>query len=155
METEQRWGRDERGLWIFALPDEVAEVLAVVPVEELRASFVALWAESPLPMPDVADDALRRRVVAEKVAAAALERRERLLTIAEAAPHLGVTARVLGYRVEQGELADVVVRRGGEVRLRFEVEPRRRYVLRGRCGLGPDPRLEELARTRRAGKGSR
>jgi hypothetical protein len=137
---------DETGrAWFWSTPDEVAEAVDELPIDVLREQFERVWRSSDQPQPRVTDRQLRASVRSAHVDAAAREPREITLSIVEAAKHLGMTARVLGYELERGRYAESIGRlKGGELGLRFTAPARRRLVMISR--LRPDPRLALVGR---------
>jgi hypothetical protein len=98
--------------WFVADPEELRQAIAAIPTDVLREANDRQWLDRGLEPPERTIGELRKRLLAKHEQAARLMnqtpsgRRERVLPIEEAARHLGLTGRVLRYRIQQGEFAD-------------------------------------------------
>jgi hypothetical protein len=130
--------------WFVADPEDLRQAIDAIPADVLREANDRLWLDHGLEPPERSVRELRQRLLEKHEQAARLMnstpsgRRERVLPIEEAARHLGLTGRVLRYRVQQGEFADAKRElRGGGIGLAFKPPAKRWSLIADR----PDPRL--------------
>jgi hypothetical protein len=129
---------------LIADPEELRQAIAVIPADVLREANEREWLSRGLEPPERSVRELRQRLLDKHEQAARLMnstpsgRRERVLPIEEAARHLGLTGRVLRYRIQQGEFADAKRElRGGGIGLAFKPPAKSWSLIVDR----PDPRL--------------
>jgi hypothetical protein len=136
-EIEIRGGRRYA---FMATPDELEETFAAIDDDVLVEAYEGEWLRLGLEPPALTVDELREQILAIHQAKIERAPREVLLSIAEAAPHLGTSERRLRYRVDSGEFADdLTVTRNGERALRFQPPPRCWLLIPS--SLRPDPRV--------------
>jgi hypothetical protein len=112
---------------LVADPEDLRQAIAAIPADVLREANDRLWLDRGLEPPERSVRELRQRLLEKHEQAARLMnstpsgRRERVLPIEAAARHLGLTGRVLRYRIQQGEFADAKRElRGGGIGLAFK-----------------------------------
>jgi hypothetical protein len=137
IEIETRDGRP----WGFrATVAELEEAFAAIPDDVLVEAFEHQWMGRGLEPPALTVKQLRDRVLAAHKQTAKRLPRERLLTVTEAAPHLGLTERQLRHAVDQGDYDDdLTTFKDGRRALRFQTTGQN-WKLSPRH-LGPDPRV--------------
>jgi hypothetical protein len=106
--------------------DELREAIAEIPGPVLRQATEARWTRWGLEPPKRGVRELRRLLVAKCERAAERLSSERVLPVEKAAKHLGLTSRVLSYRVEQGEFEEAERELpNGRTGLAFKPPPKR------------------------------
>ena len=131
---------DEHGRprWFRATVLELEEAFAAIPDELLVDAYEYEWTSRGVEPPPLTATELRARVLEAHRRQAQRMPRARLLTLTEAAPHLGMTERQLRHRVDQGEYDDdLATMRDGTRALRFQ-PPVHTWSLV--AGMRPDPR---------------
>jgi hypothetical protein len=136
-EIERRGGRP------YAFKATVAELettFAAIDDDVLVRAYEGEWLRLGLEPPALTVVELRERILAIHRQQAERAPRERLLTIAQAAPHLGLSERRLRYAVDSGEYEeDLALDRHGQRVLRFQPAPLCWLLIPSR--LRPDPRI--------------
>jgi hypothetical protein len=124
--TEILYDDADQPFQFIADADELHEAIAEIPGPVLRLATEARWTRWGLEPPKRGVRELRRLLVAKCERAAERLSTERVLPVEEAAKHLGLTSRVLSYRIEQGEFKDAErARRRGRPGLAFKPPPKR------------------------------
>ena len=136
---------DENGRprWFRASVLELDEAFAAFPDEVLVDAYEYEWTSRDLEPPPLTVSELRARVLRAHQLRASREPRERLLSLTDAAPHLGMSERQLRHRVDQGDYDDdLATTRDGKRALRFRPQPTNWSLAPRR--LWPDPRKAAL-----------
>jgi hypothetical protein len=124
--------------WFVAERGELRQAIADIPGKTLLRANRAVWTSRGLEPAKMTAADLRKRLLEKHERASPDESPERVLSVEEAARHLGLTGRVLGYRIQQGKFADRVRKlRNGRIGLAFKPPPQRWSLIVDR----PDPRV--------------
>jgi hypothetical protein len=130
--------------WFVADHDELREALDAIPDDVLVEANERPWTRQGLEPPQRTVGELRQRLLERheqaprRMRPTPSGRPERVLPIEEAARHLGLTGRVLRYRIQQGEYADAKRElRGGGIGLAFKPPGKSWSLVVER----PDPRI--------------
>jgi hypothetical protein len=128
--------------WFVAERAELRQAIDDIPAATLLEANRVAWLSRGLEPPKMTAEGLRQKLLAKHEPAASRPD-DLVLTIEEAARHLGLTGRVLRYRLQQGEYAEHTRELpGGGTGLVFAPRPRRWALVVER----PDPRLAHLGR---------
>jgi hypothetical protein len=123
--------------------EELREAIAAIPAAVLREVNERQWTSRGLEAPKRPVRELRASLLAKHERAAESLSTERILPVEEAAKNLGLTGRVLSYRIEQGDFADAVRSLpSGRTGLAFKPPTKRWSLIVDR----PDPRVLLLMR---------
>jgi hypothetical protein len=118
--------------------EELRQAIADIPGETLLRANRAPWTSRGLEPPKMTAAGLRKRLIEKCEQAARLMADERVLPVEEAGRHLGLTGRVLHYRIQSGEFVDAVRELpDGRVGLAFKPPATRWSLVVDR----PDPRV--------------
>ena len=132
---------DQKGRprWFRASVLELEQAFAAIRGELLVDAYEHEWTSRGLEPPPLTVSELRARVLMAHQLQASRMPRERLLSLTDAAPHLGMSERQLRHRVDQGEYDDdLTMTRDGKRALRFRPQPTNWALVPGH--LRPDPR---------------